>query len=376
MVLASRALACSWDYPVWPKSKKSDTPLFRFVVEERYGAGYIDRQGRVVIPPQYSAFMNQGGDFFDGLAHVTTSDHRYFYIDATGKRVLRSVLFGAEFSEGLTITWSGSKKKSGYMDRNGNQVIAEKFDGGRNFSEGLALVILDGKHGYIDHSGNLAIPAGFPWASDFADGHALVIENGPCQRVGYGPCEMAPYSVPERFGFDLRVPAPSTERCKYSVIDRTGKVVFASNFVDAKDFSEGLAPMGDGKKWGYVDESGKVRIPLQFDSADPFSEGLAHVRMNGKSGYIDKSGKIVIPPKFSYGEGFSEGLAVVRYESIFLFIDTKGQRAIAGDFDGASSFVMGLAHIRVGRDYYAAKWSYIDKSGKAIFTYSDHSKRR
>jgi len=38
------ALGCSWDYPVWPKSKKSDTPLFRFVVNERYGAGYIDQE--------------------------------------------------------------------------------------------------------------------------------------------------------------------------------------------------------------------------------------------------------------------------------------------------------------------------------------------
>jgi hypothetical protein len=46
---------------------------------------------------------------------------------------------------------------------------------------------------------------------------------------------------------------------------------------------------------------------------------------------------------------------------------------MAGDFDGANSFVMGLAHVRVGRNCYAAKWSYIDKTGKAIFTYSDQS---
>jgi len=46
-------MGCSWDYPVWPKSKKSDTPLFRFVVNEKYGAGYIDRQGKIVIRPQY-----------------------------------------------------------------------------------------------------------------------------------------------------------------------------------------------------------------------------------------------------------------------------------------------------------------------------------
>jgi hypothetical protein len=37
---------------------------------------------------------------------------------------------------------------------------------------------------------------------------------------------------------------------------------------------------------------------------------------------------------------------------------------------------MGLAHVRTGIDYYSAKWSYIEKSGKPVFTYSDQSKRR
>lgn len=58
------ALGCSWDYPAWPKSKLSDTALFRFVVNDRDGAGYIDRTGKIVIPPRYQAFgNNSGGDF-------------------------------------------------------------------------------------------------------------------------------------------------------------------------------------------------------------------------------------------------------------------------------------------------------------------------
>lgn len=31
--------------------------------------------------------------------------------------------------------------------------------------------------------------------------------------------------------------------------------------------------------------------------------------------------------------------------------------------------------LRDGEDYYAAKWSYIDHDGKAVFTYSDQSNR-
>jgi hypothetical protein len=113
---------------------------------------------------------------------------------------------------------------------------------------------------------------------------------------------------------------------------------------------------------------------LQFEDAEPFSEGLARVRRGGKFGFINKTGAMVTRPQFFGAQDFSEGFAVVMDENYkYSFIDTKGNRAVASDFDGASSFVMGLAHVRVGRDYYSAKWSYIDKTGKAIFTYRDQS---
>jgi hypothetical protein len=375
---------CYWDYPVWPKNKKSDTPLFRFVVEERYGAGYIDRQGKIVIQPQFLVFGNRGGDFFEGLANVTTKDDGDFFIDASGKRVTRShYLSTGDFFEGLATRWFSTEKKYGYIDRTGNLAISASFDSAGNFSEGLARVRIAGREGYIDRSGKLAIPARFASAGDFSDGHALVIENGPCQKIGYGPCEFPmnpPYLVGGGTGSNPKDPA--TPRCRYSVIDRSGKTVFAAStqreasYIDAKQYAEGLAPVGDGKMWGFIDYSGKVQIPLQFESAEPFSEGLARVRRDGKFGFIDKTGAVVIQPQFFGAQEFSEGMAVVIDENFkYSFINTKGERSIVGDYDGASSFVMGLAHVRVGRDYYKSKWSYIDRTGKAVFTYQDESNR-
>ncbi len=371
----SNVVGCSWDYAVWPKSKKSDTPLFRFVVNERYGAGYIDRQGKIVIQPQYRAFGNHGGDFFEGLANVTTKGDGDIYIDRTGKRVARSnYLATGDFSEGLATRWFPNEKKYGYINRTGAIAIRAMFDVADSFSEGLAAVSVLGRYGYSDRSGALVIPARFAYAATFSDGHALVIEDGPCQRIGYGPCEYPlnpPCTTPE--GATMP-PGMSPRRCRYSVIDHKGAIVFATSYVDANPFAEGLAPVGDGKQWGYIDHTGKLRIPLQFEDAEPFSEGLARVRRGHKVGFIDKTGAIVIQPQFSSAQDFSEGLAVVTDENYkSWFVDMTGKRGIPGEFDGASSFVMGLAHVRVGRNYYSAKWSYIDKSGKAILTYSDQS---
>src|SRR5260370_28099245 len=81
----STLIACSWDYPVWSKSKDSDTPLFRFVTKG--AAGYIDRTGAIIIPAQFKVLGNHGADFFDGLANVMIRDGTSYYIDSGGKRV-------------------------------------------------------------------------------------------------------------------------------------------------------------------------------------------------------------------------------------------------------------------------------------------------
>jgi hypothetical protein len=304
----SALIPCSWDYPVWSKSKRSNTPLFRFIANG--AAGYIDRTGAIVIPAQFKILGNHGGDFFDGLANVTVSDDTSYYIDSTGKRVAPAhYIFSGDFFEHLATRWTG--KAYGYIDRHGRMAIPAGFLMVSEFREHRAAVaVTGGKWGYIDPSGNFLIAPKFAWAESFFDGVARVVESGPCGHIGYGPCEypLNPPDVVPRGSLQL----PSTvPRCKYSLIDATGRVLFRSDFIDAKDFAEGLAPVGDGKRWGYIDKSGAVRIPLRYDDAEPFSDGLARVRQGRQWGYINASGAFVISPAFMAAEDFSEGLAVV-----------------------------------------------------------------
>ena len=49
-----------------------------------------------------------------------------------------------------------------------------KYDAGRNFSEGLALVNLNGKWGYVDKIGREVIPFKYDKAYDFSNGLARV----------------------------------------------------------------------------------------------------------------------------------------------------------------------------------------------------------
>jgi hypothetical protein len=62
---ATVAFGCSADYLIWiPRSKSAD-PLYRFVKNGK--AGYIDRSGRVVIPPKLEPYGNYGSEFHDGV---------------------------------------------------------------------------------------------------------------------------------------------------------------------------------------------------------------------------------------------------------------------------------------------------------------------
>jgi uncharacterized membrane protein YhaH (DUF805 family) len=58
------------------------------------------------------------------------------------------------------------------------KVIPLKYDKVWDFSEGMAVVLLDGKYGYIDKTGKEVIPLKYDNAWDFSDGLAAVELDG------------------------------------------------------------------------------------------------------------------------------------------------------------------------------------------------------
>lgn len=364
--------ACSWDNPVWPKSSQSDTPLFRFIigVDNNTKAGYIDANGRVVIPPRFDAIGNYGyDDFFDGIALVQIHG-QYWYINSKGEKLFQGHEPGP-FSEGFADF--GTNDKHGYVNTRGEVAIPATFESADRFSQGLAAVQIGRKYGYIDPKGRFVVKPNFALAFPFKNGFARVIKQSGCLYIGYRPCD--PFN-PVVLPFTLsryRRPTMKEPRCMYSFIDRTGRDLSTATYREAKDFSERLAPVGNGHVWGFVDANGTVAIPLQYQNAESFSDGLAAVQIDGKWGYVNHSGRLVIAPTFLAAFPFSEGLALTMIPgSQYQFIDKTGKRAITGSFTSASSFVMGRAHVRYGINYETATWAYIDHLGRTIFRYDEH----
>ena len=220
---ATIAFACEADYAIWiPRSKSADL-LYRFVKNGK--AGYIDGSGRVLIPPAFEPYGNSGWEFNDGLLKVAGSDVRY--VDRTGKVVIDKGFYdGWDFSEGLAVAMRQGEKLSGYIDTSGVFAISPRFETTPNgsvysFSDSLAMIEVKGKFGFINYSGEFVIPPQFPAATGFSDGIARVVTEGPCIYVPEGPCP------------NIRTvggPGIDHSLCKFTFIDKTGRVITKTRF--------------------------------------------------------------------------------------------------------------------------------------------------
>lgn len=124
--------------------------------------GYIDSTGKVVIGPGFK----WAEPFREGLAAVLVASPgnpsgKWVYIDQTGRVVIDrgDIVAPGDFSEGLAPVrvGRGSGDLWGYIDKNGNMVIAPRFESAGGFHSGLAEVGVDfvhgGRWGYIDRTG-------------------------------------------------------------------------------------------------------------------------------------------------------------------------------------------------------------------------------
>jgi len=83
-------------------------------------------------------------------------------------------------------------------------------------------------------------------------------------------------------------------------------------------------------KWGGINKAGKTVLPFQYDGLYPYHFGLAPFKQNGKWGYLDEKGNVAIPAQYVIVSSFSSnGYAVVYDGSKAFVIDTDG-KAIPG----------------------------------------------
>jgi len=174
----------------------------------------------------------------------------------------------------------------GYKDDSGNIVIEPKFRVARNFSEGLAFVVIDGsttsQRGFIDSSGEMVIfldPDGI-FAHDFSEGFSRVIDR--------------------EWDFENERPNVIGTIGPYIFIDRAGRNVFGQEFEIAEDFNRGIALVAPyNENYFFINWMGRNAFGREFLYARNFnSEGYARVTLlNGRVRFMTRSGRLFSTPR-------------------------------------------------------------------------------
>ncbi len=378
------------------------------VVEKDKKYGYVDQNGKEVVPPIYysagsfsdgvavayskddctwhiidktgnvkaqlKGYDNVGYSFSNGFIQVEKDD-KYGLADATGKEVIPPTydrIYG--FNEGLARVEKDDKY--GFVDSTGKEVVPFIYRSAGDFNEGLAYVQKDGRYGYIDKTGNIVIPLNFTSAIDFSDGLAVVGYGNNIWYIIDKTCDikntkelLTQYTNVTGFkeGF-----VEVYKDGKHGFVDQTGREVVPPIYDYVQDFSEGFAQVKKDGKYGFVDQTGKEVVPLIYDSVDSFSDGLARVEKDGKRNYIDKTGKEVVPSEYDLGWGeFSEGFADVKKGKKYGYIDKNGNVAVPMIYDEAKEFSEGLAWVRQGKKWGILKINEPTSNDPSSITTSD-----
>ncbi len=166
--------------------EESDTVSFCYsfsdglarVADSNLKVGFMNRNGRIVIPMQ---FYN-AGRFFDGLAWCSFhgGDFEGVLIDSAG-RVLGDRFYGgyAQF-RGLDLVIVEGTFGYGLISKCGKQIIPCLYEN-LDFSEcylGLLRAKLNGKWGFIDTTGKTLIPHIYDEVTDFSEGLIGVKKDG------------------------------------------------------------------------------------------------------------------------------------------------------------------------------------------------------
>jgi hypothetical protein len=316
------------------------------------------------------------------------------YINQEGKLLIPCIFEdGKEFSQGLAAVLIDGKW--GYINEKAEIVIKPLYQDGGNFSEDMAWVQVKGKYGYINREGKVVVEPQYKQAGTFSEGFAVVRIGGRkttlIDKTGKAALNLDVYGM-DILGFSEGLVFGYAKENRFPVyMDKDGKIAFSietkdleGSVVQGAGFSEGLAAVRIKGKWGYIDRTGKMVIAPEYVKVTPFHQGLACVaveEIKGGVGYrtefiIDRKGtKMKQIPRTTSG-GFSEGLVPIetwdkeKNKGMYGYMDTRGEIAIQPQFDNALPFRKGLAQVWIhGVNVYVKHGvnAYVDKQGRPVW---------
>ena len=317
--------------PLLPGLSEEEIPAL-YPIRENGLWGYMNRQGEVVIAPQW----DDAKLFSQGRAVIAHHDSRgniqYGLIDIDGEWLLQPRYFRIKESPFCYLVYSEDALMGpvGWLDKGSGFFQAPKYDYLTDNRTDCGLILAtwreengEYRNAYLRRdTGEIAILLEeqrelYPDA-EFSEGYAFV------------RFEMDDYSFVEY------------------LIDQNGsKVVFPSGIYPDGSVNEGVLRISDGNgQCGLARPDGTVIVPPRYEYIEDAGEGRVFFMQDGKLGVMDLEGNVILPASLDYDPGRDY-------------------------FGGCEShfFHNGYALEKICDENNVRSWVIVDRTGKNIFVY-------
>lgn len=242
--------------------------------------------------------------------------------------ILMSCLYSVAVNS-QTLNAFEANGKYGYKDATGKIVIAAKYDATSNFIDNIAAVTINKKSGIIDKNGNQLTK--LIYDSFMPEPNHSIIWVTIGKKIGlinFQGKELTAVQFDETKYFYEQKLAPVKKGELWGFIDTNGKEIVPFKYKSANYFTNERARVSNDTGIGFIDEKGKEIIPSKFEEADFFDDfGICIVKHKGSYEMIDKNGEFVTPPYKTMKRFKSNVYAAIPYgnKDCYNFVDSKNQ---------------------------------------------------
>jgi len=291
--------------------------LMDFKYMENCKYGFIDENGKEVIPPQY----DWAGDFGDGIAPVAKNG-RYFFIDMNGDKIDDQTYSSLSGFRG-DLCWVKKGSKGGLINRKNEIVIPLEYDNHMYFfSRGSRFGSMN-KESEIGET-RFQTDEGYFYLSKGENKWGIVDENNKVLT----PFEYSSFEIPEN---------------GYMEFEKLGKSGFGSydsgvitEIVPAKfdyifyypgnDHIE--VGVGDfsNRKMGIYSVKGEEWVPAKYDDVESAGNGYFGVKIGDKWAIL-KGNKQITEPKYDYIGDNDNGKTYATIGDKTVYVDANGKES-------------------------------------------------
>ncbi len=138
--------------------------------------GLIDRWGNYIIKPTINKLL----DFSDGRGLVQDRKYRFYYITEEAKMSEGYYTHAGKFSNGIAVVELDGRW--GIINQRGIQIVPPKYDKIEDFEDGYAKVRIKGFNGLINLDGELIVQPEYEYISYAGEGLFRIEQGG---KIGY-----------------------------------------------------------------------------------------------------------------------------------------------------------------------------------------------